>query len=88
MRRIFAAADMTTSETDAKLVPLRPKCEAFLAAIRARRNLSNVDCMFTRAGVCWHIDHRSLAANRSPSRTKIVPLARERCKNARGCPAK
>jgi hypothetical protein len=48
--RIFAASDMATRQTDAKLGPLRSKREALLAAAPARRNLLDAAQMFARLG--------------------------------------
>ena len=50
MRRILAASDMTAGEANAKLVPLSPEHDAFLAAARARRYLSDLFYMFARLG--------------------------------------
>jgi len=56
MLRILAAPDVAAGETHAKLVPLRPQREAFLAAARARRDLPNFTYMFTAFGYRWHTD--------------------------------
>src|SRR5438477_174282 len=54
--RILATPDMAARETHAKLVPLRPQREAFLAAARARRDLSDFKCMFACVSHGWHND--------------------------------
>ena len=50
IRRILAASDMATREAYAKLVPLAIERDAFLAAARARRYLSDLTYMFARFG--------------------------------------
>ncbi len=44
--RVLAAPDMATRETHAKLVPLRPQRQAFLAATRAGRDLPDLTYVF------------------------------------------
>jgi hypothetical protein len=66
VRRILAAADMTTGKANAKFVPRRAKGEAFLAALAERRDLSNSAYMFATLGDGWHIGVDSRTDNAQP----------------------
>jgi len=48
--RILAAPDVAAGQAYAKLIPLRPKREAFLTAVRCRRYLLNLAYMFATLG--------------------------------------
>jgi hypothetical protein len=50
--RVLAASDMTTGETDAKLIPLYPERKAFLAAVGARFHALYLADMFA---MCVHV---------------------------------
>ena len=55
MDRILAAADVATRQAYTKLVPLFPKREALLTAVRPRYYTLNLAYVFARFGAYRHL---------------------------------